>query len=510
MATLTDFLEGEALEHLAATFSSAAGVPVCILAPDGQVLAGGAGESPDSARTRILVAGEHVGTIAAAAGAHEAEALRTMGLMRDVLARLCEQAAQLRDRVEELAAMYRLTQDFTGRMDPTEVYPLAAETMVKATGADACSIRTLNEERTELLVMAASGLSDDYMSKGPILLADSEIDREVLEAGKPVYIADERTDPRVLYKAEARREGIVSALCAPMTCHGQIEGIVRVYTKRPHEFDWFESSLIQGVAAQAASAIVNARLYAEAVNAENMRRQLRLAGEVQRRMIPPAAPSIRGLDIAAIYEPCFELGGDFYDFIELPDDNLGVCVADVVGKGVRASLLMASTRSALRAHASHTYSLSAVLSAVNEHMIRDSEERDFVTLFYGVLDIPKRRLTYCCAGHEPGMLIRGGEARMLRSGGGVVGMDASVAYGHEWIDLQSGDALILFTDGLPEALNFEDDPFGRERVRQAALAEVGRGGSAEAVARHLLWEMRRFTGLHAQRDDLTMVVIRVQ
>ena len=89
-------------------------------------------------------------------------------------------------------------------------------------------------------------------------------------------------------------------------------------------------------------------------------------------------------------------------------------------------------------------------------------------------------------------------------------MDASVAYGHEWIDLQSGDALILFTDGLPEALNFEDDPFGRERVRQAALAEVGRGGSAEAVARHLLWEMRRFTGLQARLDDLTMVVIRVQ
>ena len=299
-------------------------------------------------------------------------------------------------------------------------------------------------------------------------------------------------------------------MCAPMTCRGQIEGIVRVYTKRPHEFDWFESSLIQGVAAQAASAIVNARLYAEAVDAENMRRQLRLAGEVQRRMIPPAAPRIRGLDIAAIYEPCFELGGDFYDFIELPDDNLGVCVADVVGKGVRASLLMASTRSALRAHTSHIYSLSAVLSAVNEHMVRDSEERDFVTLFYGVLDIPKRRLTYCCAGHEPGMLIRGGEARMLRSGGGVIGMDASVAYGQEWIDLQSGDALILFTDGLPEALNFQDEPFGRERVRQAALAEVGRGGSAEAVARYLLWEMRRFTGLHARRDDLTMVVIRVQ
>jgi len=390
------------------------------------------------------------------------------------------------------------------------VYPLAAETMVKVTGADACSIRMLNEERTELLVLGAYGLSQDYMSKGPILLQDSVIDQEVISTGRSVYIADQRRDKRVLYKAEAKREGIVSALCAPMSYKGRVEGVVRIYTNTPHEFDWFETSLICGVSSQAATAIVNARLYVEAVDAENMRRQLRLAGEVQRRMIPPGPPKVDKLDIATIYVPCFELGGDFYDFIELSDGNLGVCVADVVGKGVRASLLMASVKAALRCEVAHVYELSGVLSAVNEYMVRYSQTADFVTMFYGVLDMPHRRLTYCSAGHEPGILVRDGEVRRLACRGSVIGLDSSLTFPQDVLDLRSGDVLAVFTDGLPEALNFRDQPFGRDRVHRAALEETDRGGSAEGIAKHMLWEMRRFAGLHTRGDDLTLLVMKVQ
>ncbi len=195
-------------------------------------------------------------------------------------------------------------------------------------------------------------------------MRESKIDREVVETRKCIYIADERTDERVLYKAQARREGLVSALCVPMIYRGQIEGVIHVYTRQPHEFDWFETSMIQGVASQAAWAIVNARLYHEALQAENIRRQLRLAGDVQRRMIPSQAPKIPGFEISTIYVPCFDLAGDVYDFIELPDGKIGICVADVVGKGVRASLLMSSTRSALRAHANYVRDLPDLIKVV--------------------------------------------------------------------------------------------------------------------------------------------------
>jgi len=521
MAKLTEYLEPETLEQLASAFSQAAGRAVRILSADGEILAGSGEPAPraskrqaaavESPSARIMLGREHVGSIVLPGRPAGVEDVRMLGLMQDVVIRLCQQGRQLRHRIEELAAMYRLTEVFTGRMDLKEVHQLAAETMLKVTGADACSIRVLSEDRTELLTMAEAGLSPRYMSKGPILLADSKIDRQVLETGQCVYVADERSDPRVLYPAEARREGIVSALCAPMSYRDRVEGIIRVYTKRPHEFDWFETSLIRGVAAQAAAAIVNARLYNERLAAENMRRQLRLAGEVQRRMIPAGPPKLDGLEIAAIYEPCFELGGDFYDFIELPQGNLGVAVADVVGKGVRASLLMASVRSALRAFADRFYELSRVLSAVNVHMYQQSQPGDFLTLFYGVIDVPNRRLTYVRAGHEPALLLRGGQARpLVGSTGGVIGMDPDMRFEHAVEPLQSGDALVICTDGLPEAVDFHDEPFGIQRVREAALAAWGRGDSAEAMGKHLLWEMRRFAGLQTRRDDLTLVTIKVQ
>ena len=510
MASLSEYLEAETLDHLAGAFSDAAGAGIAILAPDGSVLAGRLGESGEAGKVKVVVAGEDVGAIAFGAGSAEGRARELAGIMRGVLVRLCEQSRELRTRIEELAAMYRLTNDFAGKTNVDEVYPLAAEMMVEVTGADACSIRVLNEERTELLRVAGCGLSDDYMALGPVPLADSEIDKHIIETGHCVWIEDERTDPRVLYKAQAKREGIVSALCVPMSYRGRVEGVIRVYTRRVHRFDWFAESLLRGAASQAGAAIANARLYGQAVNAETMRRQLRLAGDVQRRMIPPTPPQIDGLDIAAIYVPCFELGGDFYEFIELADGNLGVCVADVVGKGVRAAMLMSSLRAALRAHATHLNELTDVLAAVNEHMHRNNDDNDFVTIFYGVLDVANRRLTYCNAGHEPGLLVRDGHVRRLDSQAGVIGIDPDMEFAQDVVELEGGDVLSIYTDGLPEAMNFEDEAFGRERIGQAALAAVAQGASAEAVGKHLLWEMRRFAGLQTRFDDLTLVTIKVE
>ena len=511
MTDLSEYLDTEALAQLAAVFADVAGTGVRISKPDGTLLAGPAKHAPAPAQMRILLNGSHVGTIGLLGeGVPPPETVRLLGLMRDMLTRLVEQAHQLRERVDELAAVYKLTEVFTGRTQLAEVHPLVAETMAQITGADACSIRVFNADRTELLRVAAHGLTDAYMDKGPIRLADSEIDKKILETGQCVYIPDQRTDPRVLYKAEAQREGIVSALCAPMTYMGRVEGIIRVYTKRPHEFDWFQTSLICRVADQAASAIVNARLYQEALEASNIRRQLRLASEIQRRMIPTGPPQAPGLDIATIYVPCFEVGGDFYDFIEMTDGNLGVCVADVMGKGVPASLLMASVRSSLRAHAAHVYALSDVLTAVNDDLYGGSPESDFVTLFYGVLDVPAHRLTYCSAGHEPALLIRDGRAQALKANGGLIGILPDMLFRHDVLDLLAGDVLVICTDGVPEAMNFQEELFGRDRVRDAALDAVGRGEDARGVANHILWEVRRFAGLQTRCDDLTLVVIRVQ
>jgi len=528
MSELTEYLSAETLQQLQDAFTAVSGVAIRICDSRGQAVTArsriGAGEASDEpvrgadasrAAATIMVNDETVGRVKLELPPDRDSAevyprqLRLIALVTGVIARLCQRERQLRVRVDELATLYRLTGEFAAQRELDDLLDLVARTVVEAMAAKACSIRMLSEDGAELLPKAVAGLSSEYLNKGPILLARSRIDQEVLATAEPLYIADERNDPRVLYPVQAKREGIVSALCAPMIYKGRPEGVIRVYMAEPHEFDWFEVSLLKAIAAQAAASIVNARLHVEAVRTANIQRQLRLAGEVQRRMIPTDPPKVPGYDIASIYVPCFELAGDFYDFIGLPNENLGVAICDVVGKGVRASLLMASIRAALRAHAANVYEISKVLSKVNSDLCAETVSSDFATLFYGVIDLPQRRFTYSNAGHTQPLLVRGGRVRHLGAGGAVLGVEQDLTWAEETLELQTGDVILAHTDGLHEAMNFEDEPFGRQRVEAATLDAIAQGAGAEGIARRVLWEMRRFAGLQTRPDDLTLVVIKV-
>ena len=519
METLADSLDMDTLGQLQERFAAVAQVPVRILTPEGVALT--SDEPPDNeppataeGDVPIVVGGKQVAIIRADRSARpeciSPEWLdEILHLMADVTAHLATRQGQLRSRVDELATLYRLTAEFTDQRDLQALLDAVARTVVNVLHAKACSIRLLDADRSELVVKAIADLSPEYLDKGPILLSKSVIDQEAFETGRPVYIADEQTDPRVLYSAEAAREGIVSALCAPLMYKGRPEGAIRVYKATKHEFDWFETSLLQAIAAQAAAAIVNARLYQEAVNLANTKRQLRLAAVVQRRMIPAQPPSLDGLDIAAEYVPCFELGGDFYDFLPLPNDNLGLGVCDVVGKGVRASLLMASIRASLRAHADNVYAMSEVMAKVNRDLCADSLSSDFATLFYAVIDARTRRLTYANAGHVHPLLVRDGQVCHLDTGGGVLGIDADAAWEHDSFALKAGDVVLACSDGLTEAMDFRDEQFGTERFEQASLRAVDQQDTADAIIKHVLWEMHRFSGLQESCDDLTLVAVKV-
>jgi len=436
-------------------------------------------------------------------------AIRLLQLMANAIARRWNREQILRTRIAELATMYRLTAEFAGRRDLQTVLNLVARTVRDLLKAKACAIRLLSDNRKELLIKAVSKLSPEYLRKGPILLAESIIDREVVLAGKTVYIANMRDDPRVLYAAEAVREGIVSGICAPMNYKGRCVGVLRVYMGQEHDFDWYERSLLRSVAAQAAAAIENARLDEQAERGAVIQRSLSMAAEVQHRMFPSEPPKAPGLDIHATYIASLELGGDFYDFHEFQGGNLGVAVCDVVGKGVRASLLMASIRASLRAHSANIYELSEVISRVNHDLCEDTAISDFATLFYGVIDTRQRRFTYANCGHCPPLLVRGGRCRHLTTGGGVLGIDPAFSWGHDSMVFESGDVLLIFTDGLSEAMNFQDEVFGMARVEAAVIEGACQRQTAAGVSRHVLWRMRQFTGLQTRLDDLTLVAIRV-
>ncbi len=183
-------------------------------------------------------------------------------------------------------------------------------------------------------------------------------------------------------------------------------------------------------------------------------------------------------------------------------------IADVVGKGVPASLMMASLRSALRVYAYTVYHIDEIMSHVNKHIWRDAKMGTFATLFYGVIAPDGKSMTYCNAGHDPPMLLREGRIDELAAGGLAIGIDPDEKYEQGTVALEAGDRLLWYTDGAVDAVNFADAPFGRQSLRDSLVRHAPLDGPL--IARNLLWDIRRFVGLAEQGDDITLVAAVVK
>jgi phosphoserine phosphatase RsbU/P len=433
-------------------------------------------------------------------------AIQFLFLMANAITRLCYQEFQLRQRINELTAVYNVTMMLAEARDLNRVLQRTVKAVCEVMETKASSLRLIDNERDELVIKAVYNLSPEYLGKGPILLSQAAIDHQALATKGYEYVRNMGEDPRVLYPQEAKREGIVSMLSVGLRYKGKNIGVLRVYTAQEHNFTQFQIDLMKAVAAQAAAAIEHARLAEETLASQALERQVQMAAQVQHRMIPAKPPVIPGVDLAAVYVPCYELGGDFYDFIELPYNNVGVAIADVSGKGVPASLTMAAVRAALRAQVDNVYYLYEAVRRINLMLCRDGNPGEFVTLFYGVLDAGNRRFTYCNAGHPPALILREGKIIELNSDNMVLGVAAEETYVQSLVDLNVGDTLLLYTDGLPDAANFQLERFGKQRIIEAFTAG---GATAEVIAHNILWSLRRFTGLARPTDDVTMIVMKV-
>ena len=434
-------------------------------------------------------------------------AIQFLFLLANAIARLCYQEHQLRQRIHELTAVYNVAMILAEPRDLQKVLKRTAQVVCEVMETKAASIRLLDEERDELVLKAVYNLSPQYLNKGPVRHSKAEIDQEALGPDGFAYVHDMTTDPRVQYPQEAHREGIVSMLSVGMRYKGKAVGVLRVYTEKEQAFSPLQVDLLKAIAAQAAAAIENARLAEETLAAEALEKQVGLAAEVQQRMIPHTPPDVPGLDVASVYVPMYSLGGDFYDFIPLPGDNLGLAVADVSGKGVPASLIMASVRAFLRAQVDNVYYLYEVMRRINLMLYRDTEPGEFVTLFYGVLDARNFRFTYANAGHPPALVLRDGEIIELSSDNMVLGVSDEEAYVQSVVDLKQGDLLLLYTDGLADGVNFAGERFGHQRI--VDTFKDG-GATADVVAQHILWTFRKFVGLSKPTDDVTMMVVRIE
>ena len=417
-------------------------------------------------------------------------------------------AKRTKRQIERDEQIYQLTTLVAGEFSLQEVLDKLAEAAVKIVGVKACSIRLLDEEAGDLKMRSTYGLSEEYRNKGVVSKEDTVI--KAAFAGEAVVLDDMRVDGRVEYKEATIKEGLVSQLTVAMQFRGKAIGVLRLYSPKPMRFDEDDISLARAVASQCAVAITNARLYARAIEGARITEQMRLAGTIQRRMIPERAPLISGLEIAATYIPCFDVGGDFYDFLRIDDNRIVVVISDVIGKGIPAALRMSCFRGAVRAYADTECSSEAVkemIGRLNKMACRECDAGEFITLFYAMIDVRDMTITYCNCGHEPTVLIRGGEITELHKGGLVLGVEIEAKYEIETIALKDSDCLLFYTDGLSDAANFDGEFWGRERMLETAKKFTG--DSAEQMVKNILMYRRRFVGLARQIDDTSMIVVKV-
>jgi putative ABC transport system permease protein len=282
----------------------------------------------------------------------------------------------------------------------------------------------------------------------------------------------------------------------------------------------FEKRLLRAVASQLALMIENSRLTDRIVEQERLRRELLLATEVQKRLFPENPPHTASLELAGVCVPARGVGGDYYDFIDLGHHRLGIALADVAGKGIAAALIMSIVQASLRSLAgANGASLASLAANMNRLLHRSTGSSSYATFFYAEVDEAGRKLRYVNAGHNPPYILRAGDHTIipfvasdaaieeLPAGGTIIGMFAQSQYEEAVVDLAPGDILIVFTDGVPEALNPKDEEFGEDRLkdmlRNCAHLPVN------DMASHILQELKAWISDAAQYDDLTFILMKV-
>lgn len=312
-------------------------------------------------------------------------------------------------------------------------------------------------------------------------------------------------------------ERLNTELLLPLGVKDELSGFISLGPKQSEApYSPADLKLLQSVANQTGLALENSHLTAaiaaEVAVRECLNREVEIAREVQQRLFPQKLPPISGLDYAGACRPALGVGGDYYDFLLLPNDVFGIAIGDVSGKGIAAALLMASLQASLRGQAIRgTGDLAGVISHVNRLVYDASAENRYATFFYSQYEPEKRQLTYVNAGHNPPMILRkrDGEWQITRleEGGAVVGLLPGFPYSQAAVELEPGDMLLAFTDGISEAMNPDDEEWSEEQLIEAAKECEGLS-AADTIAR-IVEAADRFAAGAKQHDDMTLIVVRV-
>jgi len=362
----------------------------------------------------------------------------------------------------------------------------------------------LTDKETHAVVSEASRGYPPELDEAFNLVEGEGIVGWVAKTGESVIVADTASDRRYV----AARHSTRSELACPIVSQGRIIGVFNLENDDPDAYHEGHLEFLKTFASQAAAAIERARLLDAALEARNLEKELEIARGIQESFLPDRPPVMPGLDLYGINLSYGEVGGDYYDFIPIVDSQLGLAIGDVSGKGVAASLLMATFRASLLAEIRNQYAIRRILEKVNRLLFESMDSGKFVTAFYGVLDVKNRVFTFSNAGHNPPLLLRAnGTVEWLSEGGLPLGILADAVYEERPVPLATGDVLVLYTDGVTEASNNTEEQYGTKRLED--IVRKLRDLSAAEIVRSIEHDVEAFTGEVHLNDDLTLVVARL-
>ena len=329
----------------------------------------------------------------------------------------------------------------------------------------------------------------------------------MLKNQKPLVINDFQKDQRfsIAYRKDFN---IKSLLSVPLFLKGRMIGVLNIFNKQAKEgFTVEDQRLMCIISSQSAQVIENARLYEEEQVLLRMEEELKVAYEIQINLLPKENPQIAGYDIAGKSIPAKEVGGDYYDFIHIDDHHLAICLGDISGKGMPAAMLMANLQATLRGQTLCSTSCKDCLQRSNKLLFQSTDIQKFATLFYGILNTRKNELCYSNAGHDyPFLLSRDKEPRRLETGGTVLGFLENFIFKEQVIPFSPGDLLLLYSDGITEAMNADEEEFGENRLVEVTLKH--RDELASTLIEKIIAAVKLHTGDAPQMDDITLVVIK--
>jgi sigma-B regulation protein RsbU (phosphoserine phosphatase) len=428
--------------------------------------------------------------------------------------------------------LHGLGEAFTETIRPADLHRLIVE------GAG----RILDAQGGALYMMERAGgkLAPAYISKGappfvdvpPHILQQAAADPASLESyirlhaippgegligrvwqtREPISLSDLSNAPE-LAGLRGTSLGAASVMVTPLLYGKQNMGVLALGNgPTSPSFSASDFVVFKSIAEQSAFALYNAIIYSEANEKKRLDHDLEIARDIQRILLPSEAPIIEGFEISGINIPARHVSGDYFDYIKVDDERLGVAIADVSGKGVPASIIMAICRSVLRSQATGNPSPADVLQKVNRQLYPDIKEDMFISMAYVVLDHVRGEVMLSRAGHDAPILFdhAANSATPVKPPGMVVGIDSGSVFdritGDFALTLKRDDCLLLYTDGVTEALDANGDEFGPERMIECVRASAP--GGAAAVITGLIDELRRFVGAQPQNDDITLIAIR--